>query len=106
MIVTPEGRTRGAFLGMVIAGAPLHPDAVRLGLRLTDVQLAGALTLAAEWTGRGAGERFSIRQYGPGTQRHAGPDGPGTDASSDGLYSELDAVSTAIIVTALVAGME
>ncbi|CAM4134768.1 hypothetical protein [Deinococcus marmoris] len=105
MIVTPEG-ARGAFLGMVLAGAPLHPDAVRLGLRLTDEQLAGALALAAEWTGRCAGERFSIRQRGPGTQRHAGFDGPGPDASSDGLYFDLDAVSTAVIVTALVAEME
>ncbi|GGL73017.1 hypothetical protein GCM10010840_08830 [Deinococcus aerolatus] len=106
MTVTPEGHARGAFLGMILAGPPLHPDAVTLGLRLTDGQLAGALALAAEWTGRCAGERFSIRQCGSGTQRNAGSDGPGPDASSDGLYMDLDAVSTAIIVTALVAEME
>lgn len=82
---------------MVLAGAPLHPDAVRLGLRLTDGRLADALALAAEWTVCRPGEHFSIRQHGPRTRRHAG---------SDGLYINLDAVSTAIIVTALVAGME
>lgn len=97
MTVTPEGYARGAFVAMVLAGASLHPDAVRLVLRLTDEQLASALALGAEWTARCAGERFSIRQYGPGTHRHA---------SSEGLYSALDAVSTAIIVTALVAEME
>lgn len=75
-------------------------------MQMTDGQLAGALALAAEWTGRCAGERFSIRQSGPGTQRHAIHEKTGLGGSSDGLYFDLDAVSTAVIVTALVAEME
>ena len=101
MIVTPE-RARGEFLGMVLAGRPLHPDALTLGLRLTDGQLAGALALAAEWTVRRPGEHFSIRQRDHRPQRQADP----LRDSSGGPYFDLDAVSTAVIVTALLAEME
>ncbi|GGO33917.1 hypothetical protein [Deinococcus humi] len=105
MTVTPEG-ARGAFLGMVIAGAPLHPDAVTMGLRLTDGQLSDALALSAELELHGAGERFSIRQNTSKTQRHASHEATGRDGASEGLYFDLNAVSTAIIVTALMAEME
>lgn len=105
MTVTPD-RARGAFLGMVLAGEPLHPDAVTLGIQLTDAQLAGALSLAAEFTTRHPGEFFYIQQRGSRTQIHVSPDETGLDDSSAELYFDLDAVSAAILVTVLMAEMD
>lgn len=102
MTVTPEGHVRGIFLGMVLAGLPLHPDAVRLGMRLTDGQLANAFSLAAELALRCPGENFSIRRRGSGTQRRAHTLG---DWSGE-LYFDVNAVSAGIIVIALTAEPE
>lgn len=107
MTITPE-MARGAWLGLVVSGQPFHPAAPRLAALLSDQQLARALNAAADIAARypDPDELFYLCGRGRRTQAYVSPDAAPLDHSAGEQYWDLDAISAAIVVTALEAGLE
>ncbi|UQN06515.1 hypothetical protein [Deinococcus sp. QL22] len=105
MTITP-GQARGAWLGLLLAGQQVHPDAVRMAQLLTDEQLSSALTTAADIAARHPEELFYLKGRGSGTQIYVTPDETQLDDYAGERYWDLDALSAVIIATALTAELQ